>query len=168
MKHKKASKGIFVDVAVLIVCLAIATSCLASGMFAKFVSKSAGADLARVASFNVDAKLNQTDYTVDLAEQTNGNPNEASYVLALTNNSDIAVRYTIVLSFNNSVEGVVKTALIGSTPAQVEDGKIFIWEGVGTIKPNDSAAPVIKLTIDGAPADQTFDFSINVTFTQVN
>lgn len=160
MKHKKASNGIFVDVAVLIVCLAIATSCLASGMFAKFVSKSAGADLARVASFNVNATMND-----DGGEDTL----TRSYKINLTNRSETAVRYTVTLTFETDVSEIVIAKLNGIEVEPGPDGTTFVWENAGIVPANTASAEVpLVLIIDDPTAGGTYDFNVSVSFEQVN
>ena len=160
MKHRKASSGIFVDVAVLIVCLAIATSCLASGMFAKFVSKGGGNDMARVASFNVDATMN---------ENAGGEGTlTRSYNIDLSNRSETAVRYTVTLTFKTDVSRIVTAKLDGKDPVST-DGTTFVWENVGTIPANTASKAVpLVLTIDYPTAGGTYDFNVNVSFEQVN
>ena len=159
MKHKKASKGIFVDVAVLIVCLAIATSCLASGMFAKFVSKSAGADLARVASFNVNAVMSGGTEDTDVR----------NYSITLSNNSETAVRYTVVLTFNQDVSGIVKAALNGKDGTLSTDGTTFTWTNAGTLPPKGTPIEVpLVMEIINSAAGGEYDFNVNVSFEQVN
>ena len=160
MKHKKASKGIFVDVAVLIVCLAIATSCLASGMFAKFVSKGGGNDMARVASFNVNATMND-----DGGEDTL----TRSYKINLTNRSETAVRYTVTLTFETDVSEIVTAKLNGIEVEPCPDGTTFVWENAGTVPANTASAEVpLVLVIDDPTAGGTYDFNVNVSFEQVN
>ena len=161
MKHKKASKGIFVDVAVLIVCLAIATSCLASGMFAKFVSKSVGADLARVASFNVDAIMSGG------TEDTN----VRNYSITLSNNSETAVRYTVVLTFNKDVSGIVDPKLNENTGTSSSDGTTttFTWTNVGVIPPKHTPIDVpLVIEIINPAAGGEYDFDVSVSFEQVS
>lgn len=161
MKHKKASKGIFVDVAVLIVCLAIATSCLASGMFAKFVSKNAGADLARVASFNVDAIMSGG------TEDTN----VRNYTITLSNNSETAVRYTVVLTFNKDVSGIVDPKLNENAGTSSSDGTTttFTWTNVGVIPPKHTPIKVpLVIEIINPTAGGEYDFDVSVSFEQVN
>lgn len=169
MKNKKSSRGIFVDVAVLPVCLVIASSCLASGMFAKFVSSSGiESESARVASFNVGAKLDQTAYTVDLNDKTEGGKT-VSYTVELSNKSDAAVSYTIVLTFNDEVKDFIAAELDGKSAQADESGEVFVWENAGTLDPHTlSKSLVLKLIIDGAPEDGEYNFNVNVTFTQID
>lgn len=160
MKHRKASSGIFVDVAVLIVCLAIATSCLASGMFAKFVSKGGGNDMARVASFIVNATMEK------------GNSGEGtqirSYTINLTNKSETAVRYTVELTFTDNVKGIVSAKLGEKEGTLSEDGKTFTWTD-GILPANTPSTNVLlMLNIDDPTAGGTYDFNVNVSFEQVN
>lgn len=161
MKHKKASKGIFVDVAVLIVCLAIATSCLASGMFAKFVSKSNGNDLARVASFNVNATMNEDS----AGEETS----TRSYTINMSNKSESAVRYTVKLTFRDSVKDVVSAKLGDKSVNVSSDGTTFVWENAGTIPANTPSVSVpLVLEIAASASGGEYDFDVSVSFEQVN
>lgn len=165
MKRRKASRGIFVDVAVLLLCLAIATSCLASGMFAKYASSSGtAAATANIASFNVGAALDKEEYEVDLSRQDN-----AESVIALQNNSEVAVYYTVTLVFGSKVDGFITPELDGVQAAADTSGAgtVYEWKNVAVIDCGDTASPVLGFTVDGEPAGNEYLFQVIVTFTQV-
>ncbi|MCR5808087.1 MAG: hypothetical protein K6G56_00840 [Clostridiales bacterium] len=165
MNRRKASGGIFVDVAVLLFCLAIATSCLVSGIFAKFAASSgtAGAK-ARIASFNVGAELDRSDYSVDLV---NGNTYDERKIF-LTNSSEVAVVYSVKLVFNKKVDDFLKPTLGAKQGEPNTEGSVFEWKNVDVIDPGETAEEILKLVVDGTPSETEYDFQVIVTFTQVN
>lgn len=169
MKSKKKNNGIWMDIAVLIVCFAIATSSLASGVFAKFTSaaKSEGGN-SRAAAFTVDAKLNATQYAVDLTE----GEGKGIYTLALTNDSETAVACTVVIKFEEPVADFVNAQIIGRAGA-VSGGAEFVFENIEFLEAGENASLTIELTVDPAryTAEQTstdYDFTVNVTFDQID
>ena len=168
MKRRKGSKGIFVDVAVLLLCLAIATSCLASGMFAKYASTSGiASEKARIASFNVSAALDKSEFDVDLA----ANENADQIGVALTNSSETPVYYSVTLIFTKNVKSFVTPLLGENAPDSAKEndnGVVYEWKNVGILDPKGTASPILKLTVDGTPSETEYDFQVIVTFTQVD
>ncbi|MBR6109583.1 MAG: hypothetical protein IKQ36_07580 [Clostridia bacterium] len=161
MKHKRSTKGIWLDVGVLIVCLAIITSCLSSGMFAKFATRADRLkDSAQIASFNVSAVLRNASASID--------GGAAEYELTLGNNSEAAVYYSVTLDFGPSAKGLA--VRIGSKIASVDDNGTVTFERVGTMAPGRTNVTVGITVSRGeyAGGEETFDFTANVTFTQID
>lgn len=169
MKSKKRRGGIMLDIAVLILCLAVATSALASGMYAKFATKaSSGSPLkAGVASLNVDAGLDKDAFTVDLND---GGSNTGEYLISLDNGSEVAVKYTVVLNFDADVSSFItpklgEKKLIGASA----DGMEFKWTDFGSLDPDQTgiSVPLYLEVGDNAP-DDTYGFTVEVYFEQVD
>lgn len=161
MKNRKKPVGIWTDVAVLVVCLAIVTSCLSSGMLAKYASRASGGfDSARAAAFNVNAVLQSSDDTID--------DTPAVYKLDLTNDSEVAVRYTVFIDFNGKADGL--EVIINGVSRKIVAGSEAIFENVGTLDPGASAddltVTIKRGDFEGAADD--LSFTAKVKFVQVD
>ena len=170
MNKNKARKGIWMDIAVLIVCLAIATSSLASGVFAKFTTQSeGGGEAGRAAAFEVDATLNTAQYAVDLSS---GNKT-GSYTLTISNDSETPVSCTVKIVFAAPVGEFVTARMYGRTGIVDSTGTTFTFENVKILAPGETDAPAIDLTVDparynAASTSKDFDFNVNVIFSQID
>lgn len=167
MTKNRSKRGIMMDVAVLIVCLAIATSCLASGVFAKFTARTESAAGSRTAAFTVDASLNASQYSVDLADSST----TGEYVLTMSNDSETAVNCTVTVTFNEPV-GDFLTAKMKDRTADT-DGTVYTFANIMTLEAGEDALETLSLIVDPAryAARQTsaaFDFTVKVTFTQID
>ena len=167
MKHRRSTKGIWLDIGVLVVCLAIITSCISSGMFAKFVTGSGvGKDTAKVASFNVSAKASGDPLV--LADEDDA---KAAYTLTLNNDSDVAVRYSITINFveGNKADGL--KVKIGSHESKVENGSARI-ENIGSMAPGKMNEQVVITFLRGddfsGTEELSLDFYANVLFSQID
>ena len=161
MKHGKVSKGIWLDIGILIVCLAVITSCLSSGMMARFMSTAAGGDKAHAASFNVSASFVEKEMTV-------GETETAVYTLRLENDSKVPVSYSVTLVFGTEYDGI--RAMIGGECKTVRDGEA-VFENVGTIGPEADGPIELTVQIDAgsieSDAETEIAFTADVTFTQI-
>ena len=142
--------------------LAVITSCLSSGMLAKFMTKASGRDSAGVASFNVNASFANNEMTVD----DNG---RAVYKLELENSSKLAASYSVTLNFGEGSDGIKVT--IGEITAAVKDGSA-VFENVGTIGPEADGPIELTVQIDAgsieSDAETEIAFTADVTFTQID
>lgn len=164
MKNKRSSKGIWLDVGIFVICLAVITSCISSGMFAKFTSKAGeGYDVARVASFTVNAKFNG-DASGSLQDDAG-----AVYELVLENKSEVVVRCSLTLKFDPAAEGLAVT--IGSVTQKVDDNGEVTFENLDSMSPGHSNGTTVEITItrgDYAGEDAVLEFTANVKFTQID
>ncbi|MBO4879299.1 MAG: hypothetical protein J5544_03490 [Clostridia bacterium] len=101
MKRKKTSKGILIDVALLLVCLLCITTCISSGILARYTTGANGRDGAKLAKFSVSAS----------AEPDPNDPME--YSVTVVNGSETAVRYSLELVFDQPVEGIITVNVNG-------------------------------------------------------
>ena len=73
---------------------------LTSGLFARYTTTVTASDSARVAKFDVDVTADINDITVDCAQSDSG-----TFILTVTNNSEVAVNYVIKIEQPGSVNG---------------------------------------------------------------
>ena len=172
MKHRRSSKGIWLDIGILIICLAVITSCLSSGMFAKFVTGAESLkDQARLASFRVVANLRTQTETPAL---TTDEGSSAEYVIELENKSDVAVKAALTLDFSSEAAGlsvVVKNVKGTALPAgTVDEHGVVSFADIGSLAPHSSGSVTVTVSrgeYQGS-AETIFDFAAKVLFSQID
>lgn len=170
MKKKKATKGILVDVGILLVCLLVVSTCLTSGIFAKFISSAKNiASTSHVAIFDVGASSNDSNVEIDTSEWSKG------FKVKVTNRSETAVRYSLKLVFENDVNGIVAAEItVGTETVQgvYEGNNTIVWTDLGTMA-QGAASVELPLTITISrdhitQAEVNYNFNAIVTFTQID
>ncbi len=173
MKRKKASKGILVDVAMLLVCLVCITSCISSGILAKYATGTKTKDLGRPASFKVSAVRTSGDDEAEITDDRS----YAEYEVKVTNDSETAVSYDITLYFSEEIKGIVTVEFGGETyGATDEDKKTIEIKNAGTLADGGAYDTVtFKLVVDLDAFTASFesgeaniDFDTMVRFTQID
>ncbi len=108
MTNKRPSAGYLYDAALLLVCLALLSSCIASGLFAKFVSGNNDDDEARVAKWNVAASANAT---MELLPSGNG---QITYPITITRNNEVSSTCTVTVVFDEDMSDIIENPHIGA------------------------------------------------------
>ena len=80
---------ILMRVFAVLLMLVLLSTAMVTGRFARYISSASGSDSARVAKFDVD-------YTLTPVANENG-----KYTLQVTNNSEVAVKYSVDIVFTN-------------------------------------------------------------------
>ena len=108
MKNKKVN--IPIRIASVMLCLVLFSLYMTSGMLAKYTTGGNGKGNGRVAKFSVTATdRGKSEYVFDQAAvQPDG-----SYAVTVKNDSEVAVRYTIILKFDRAIPDYLKI-----TPAE--------------------------------------------------
>lgn len=132
MKHKKASKGVLIDVALLLLCLLCITTCLSSGIMARYTTGASDKANAKIAVFAVKAT----------AEPSKDDP--MKYTVTVQNESETAVRYSLKLMFSDNAPGKVSVK-VGDKTYPVNGTELDI-ENIGTLGVG-SAPKVIELEL---------------------
>lgn len=165
MKNKKASKGILIDVALLLVCLVCITTCLSSGIVAKYVSRTdASAETGRSAGFDVSVSASDTTTTLSLDQPV------ADYSVKLSNHSETAVTYSLIITFEDDVTDLI-TAKIGDREFGPDgSGKIICLDSIGVIQAGKDADVAFSLVVDNAFINglTEIDFNTDIRFVQVD
>ena len=174
MKRKKASKGILVDVALLLLCLVCITSCISSGILAKFTTGSQSANTSRTARFSVSA----TKKTGEEDSEITDDNNSVGYEVEIKNDSETAVYYDIVLHFNMSVVDIVSIEYNNNTyeaSSDKDEGTSITIKNAGQLASNASATSSFELSVDlekfteaVTSGEATIDFDTLVCFTQID
>ncbi|MBR4635951.1 MAG: hypothetical protein IKO51_06250 [Clostridia bacterium] len=164
MKNKKASRGILIDIALLLVCLVCITTCLSSGIMARFVSRTDSADKARAAKFDVSVSASDTTATLSLDQNT------AEYSMKISNHSETAVSYSLIITFENDVTDLI-TAKVGDREFHPDSsGKIICIDDIGVIQAGKDVDAVFSLIVNNAFINGLTEivFSTDVRFVQVD
>jgi|GEM_PF-5710594 hypothetical protein len=147
MKRKRASKGVLIDVLLLLVCLLCITTCLSSGILAKYTSESAGNAGARIAGFVVSAT----------AKQDENDP--LKYSVTVESKSEVAVSYSLELVFDAPVKDTVTVTVNGHEYAAEDsaDDRIVI-PALGVLGAGESTAEItLEFKAEGVTAPINFD-----------
>ena len=171
MKKRRSSKGIWIDIGVLIICLAIISSCISSSMFAKFVTKAGSAkDKAKIASFNVIAKLDPASPEAPTLADVGST---AEYELVLNNKAEVAVSYSVTFEFAKEAAGL--SVSVGSKEGKVDENGMVAFPDLGTMDPKGSKTLTVTVTRgedyqlpEDASEDLILDFTAKVLFSQID
>lgn len=105
---------------------------MTSGLYARYTTSASGTDSARVAKFDVDSAVSRND--------------DGTYTLTVTNKSEVAVEYSIVVEMNDhwsvTVDGEKMTPATGTASVTFENDS---W-----ILAPDSAPDTLLLTFEVA------------------
>ncbi len=107
MTKNRPSAGYLYDVALLLVCLALLSSCFASGLLAKYVSKNDAGSEARVANWSATISAGDT-----MALSSGGV--QVTYPITVNRNMETASTYNITVVFNENVSAVISNPHIGT------------------------------------------------------
>lgn len=162
-------------VAVLI-CFLLVSFHLMTGLYAKYSSTATGSDSARVAKFQVVVTGDAANISVACTQMPG---DEAVYAITVENDSEVAVKYDVIVTLFTAIPGVSLT-LDGETGTQIgSDPTQLKFENLGQFTPNDPTAKEHTLTFQvnwndftaaktGSTATENFTFSIAVHAEQVD
>jgi len=156
-------------IAVLLMLVLLSTAAV-TGRFARYISSSSGSDSARVAKFNVD-------YTLAPVEGKNG-----EYTLRVQNNSEVAVKYSVSIVFEETLLADSLEATLGTKTVQLSaDNKTISFGEIEQLAPDANGTPyTLTITlknpqlitgtdeITGLSATKTLNFTVAVTATQID
>ena len=138
---------------------------LTSGLFARYTAESTAFDAARVAKFDVQCQLTQ--------DTSNGK--EGAFILNVTNNSEVAVKYKIVFTSDDSLDAKIADAAeetsVGNTITFTNEAwTLAPNEGVGTHKLQLAVTNWSDITADatGPSATGTMSFKVDVVAEQID
>lgn len=157
MKRKKASKGVLIDVALLLLCFLCVTTCLSSGIMAKYASRATDSRGARAAGFAVSAH----------AEQDPDDPTK--YTVMVESESEVAADYSLELVFKSEIKDILKVSAGGRIyEASAEDPVRITIPKLGTLGAGKhSKSIVLTFIVDGVVAEP-IDFVTYVRFEQAD
>ena len=154
-QQPKAKMNIPMCAACVLLCLTLFSIHLTSGLYAKYIAKGNGSDEARVAKFEVVASDGVADVFIDVTSVDN-----ESYEFVVRNNSEVAVKYDVVLTFNRDVPNYLKIQLDGKSGTIA--GNVVSFANVGSQPSNnsDGVTHSLKFTVS---SDKVSDLLQNAT-----
>ncbi len=160
------------SVASVLLCLVLLSAHFTSGMYARYVTSASGGDTSRIAKFVVSGKGAEEPVQIKAGDT------EGEYTITLTNNSEVAVRYDLTVSFGLADGATVPTYEVdkekpGTDPITGElepqtDKEISLIFDI-----SDVTAAAASDGLDFSNANISGDsgeipFEVLVTFTQIN
>ena len=143
----KAKMNIPMCAACILLCLTLFSIYLAGGLYAKYVNYSGSGDTARVAAFSVDVvPADNTLVTISVSK----GEDKGTYEFDVVNESEVAVKYDILLTFAEDLPDYLGVTLNGAV-GNVLSPKEIMFENAGTIAPNAGAVNnslVFKVDVD--------------------
>ena len=174
MEMKKNRRiNIPMRIASILLCLVLFSVYMTSGMLAKYTTGGSGKDQGRVAKFSVSAAADNANY--EFKQSDKETEQVKSYTVTVNNPSEVAVRYTVQLQFDEAVPDylVIKRGDTPVTPSTV-DRKLVELQG-GTLAPKGTGTDTISFSIDynkfvqsNSGHEVTLDFSAAVKFIQID
>lgn len=180
----KEKKNISLRIAAVLLCLTLISSYLSAGLFARYTVQGNGKDSARVAGFCPTAELVSGDQKIEYVSDKD--EYELTYTIKLTNPSEVAVKYDLVISFiDQKLNGTTFTFSgepqsvtgSGSSPSDslTFSGKDVLSANKTTPKEEPLTLTVSKDIVDvflneatESELDLSACFTATVTFTQVD
>ena len=143
-RNRLSSGGFMLRAAAVIFCLVLVSTYMMSGLYARYISSGRGDDTARVAKFDVKAQ-GGSDVTISVSDTE---ADTGAYTLTVTNDSEVAVRYDIVITLNQALPNYLAVSLNDTAPSVSDDKKTLTFSTVG------------KLAANGATAEHTLSFKV--------
>ncbi len=174
---QKSKMNIPMLAACILLCLTLISVHMTSGLYARYVSRDSGEDSARVASFDVEAKWGDNDVSISATQEDNG-----SYNFTITNNSEVDVKYDLVLTFEEAFPKYLKVSikeenaeLAVDGTVDEENGKVVSFANLGMLDSNgDSANYELTFTVididalvDSASGEDSGAISVDLQFNAV-
>lgn len=174
MRNIKSRSGtVMLAVALSLLCFVLISTYMMSGLYARYTSSGSGDDTARVAKFDVSYAW---EGEVDIKVQ---NSLEGSYTFSVTNNSEVAVRYSLYLNFDTAFPEYLTVKVDDTDGTFSADRKTVTFENVGDIAVAASGKThVLKFTVsnvndftsaaDGKSYSQSFEFDAILDCVQID
>lgn len=142
----------------ILFCLVLITTAMLGGLFARYASTEDGADLARVAKFDVAAALDKEELSVFCTKSID----QGSFIITVSSKSEVAVSYDLVVQLDEILpEGITAQLQAGEqllTQTASEDGLTLTFSQEGTMPANPDT-----------PRSYTLSFLVDwETFTKKN
>ena len=166
----KAKLNIPMCAALVLLLLTMVSIHLTSGLYARYTTNSYDTDSARVAKFDVTAAVDPVQ------------DQEGVFTLTVTNNSEVAVEYQVVVTISNHLNAVIvnETNVKKTVESATERSVITFENSQWVMGPNAGAQThTLQLTMvnwvgvtsgkdSGATEEVPFEFEVAVTATQID
>lgn len=167
--------GILLRVALVALVLVLLSVHLMGGLFAKYTSNGEGSDEARVAKFDVEVTGLPDAVAI---ECTASDKNDGTYTITVTNKSEVAVEYDMIVTYDAVIDGVSATIDGKTQNTTSDDGKTLTFRDVGVLPVGTSDdTHALKFVVNwaeftekitGSKAEKTLNFTVTVNVVQVD
>ena len=193
MKFYKDGNVMMRFAAILLV-LVFVSACMLSGLLAKYTATSESSDAARAAAFSVNV-INHEEKNITTMDIGTEQP-MAVYHLEITNDSEVAVTYDIILKMSEELPQGIKVSIAdnkeGTSMVDVEATKDFSllnnekyrFSGVGQMSPDTKVEKYLIFSVDSNAEESVYEmiaeeihaeeynenieFTIDIVFTQID
>lgn len=171
----------------ILLCLILITTAAMGGLFARYVATETGHDTARVAVFDVNAEWLPEINPISRKHEvevvcTQDEEESGCFELTVTNRSEVAVAYKLVITFASEIPDGVTVALDGETVRLSEGSLVWTKEVEETLPPNAQEPATHELSFCMTWSDSdlvndenkeeektaVLDFEVDVTVSQVD
>ena len=153
--------------AVILLCLVLITTHFTSGLYARYISRSSADTSARVALWKVGAKEGKPALTIDCSSSDL----DDEYEITVTNNSEVAVKYGIVVVFTEALKSGITLKMDETKVPTTTNRKEFVFTDVARLNSgNASAKHILTFTANSndVEEDHSYTFSVKVDFEQID
>ena len=160
MRKNKTKLPVTMYAAALLFCLVLITAAYRPEFYARYVTRANGSDGARVAKYDVTvSELSARNLTLNSFDDGSL---RASTQLTVTSNSEVDVKYSVVVNFPRALPDWVHLTLNGSAPSV--NGSAYTFRDVGTFDAGGEYSDVLTLEFSVDPGLQSEDLSLgNIT-----
>ena len=149
-------------IAAALICLVLISTHMMSGLYAKYTSRGTGSDSARVAAFDVNVTGTPDAVAVSCTESGIAN---GTYTLTVENQSEVAVRYTLMVT----VTGDGAAAVVGSFDSSEGALEAGTTSKVHTLTFSVSDWSLLTQAVKGSSATtKSLKFTVTVNAEQVD
>lgn len=169
-KKKTTTGPLLLRIALILLCMTLFSTSMLSGLYAKYTAKNNGEDSARVAKFNVAADWKGVTVAAS-SVQTNG-----EYQFTVTNNSEVAITYDLVITFPGGIPDYLQTSLPDKVAAK--SGNTITFSDVASLAPATADTQrTLTFTVDlekftqpatGESYEETLTFTATIRCTQID
>lgn len=161
---------------ILLLCLVLITSSMASGLLARYKTTAESGDSARVAQFSVTADISNGKSLNITTFDNNDMSQSKETKFTVTSNSEVAVKYNVIIDLGVTAKPawLDEVTIDGeSASTQGEDGNYrFVFENVGTFPAGQDKTNEHILKFNAKEGlyseDQTLNISISVVAEQID
>lgn len=171
-KNKTTTGPLLLRIALILLCMTLFSTSMLSGLYAKYTAKNDGNDDARVALFKVEAGWSENVTVNASVGDTQGN-----YTFTVTNDSEVAVRYDLIVTFDQTLPAGVSLAL-QDYGLSLSDGNIYTFHNIASLAPGTTGTThTLTFTMDpdaftksesGSSVTKTVSFTATIRCTQID
>ena len=141
----------------MLFCLVMITSSYNSGLYARYATSANVSDSARVARYDVSVSdLSNSSLSLNSFDK---NALSATTQITVSSNSEVAVKYSVVLTFASALPNWMHVTLDGAEPAV--EGSVYTFADAGSFPAGQGNSDTLTLAFSVDPGLMTQDLSLS-------